>query len=283
MTTISLVAIAKNEERYLLEWIAYHLAIGYDKITIYDNESSDNSVKLIKSLAEEYPVDVIAWPSIPRFSPQRSAYSDAVRTADPEGWISFLDIDEFIVPWGFEGIKDFFNAAPEDTASLAINWLGFGSSHYTDANYTSVVKTFTRCARFNWVNNRHFKTSARVSLIEEPHIHDLTVKSGRKLASDFSELKMSSEGRSLEPIYGGIQINHYQVKTWHEFSERMARGNANFPPGHPNHGRDGSRERFEHLDKNEFQDNRIDKFLTAFEPIFAKMLSLTQKYQQLKS
>ncbi|MCV3769073.1 glycosyltransferase family 2 protein [Rhizobium sp. TRM95796] len=277
MTTVTLVAIAKNEERYLLEWIAYHLAIGYDKIMIYDNESSDNSVQVIKSLTGEYPVEVIAWPSIPRFSPQRSAYSDAVKRADAEGWITFLDIDEFIVPWGFDGIKDFFGAAPEDAASVAINWLGFGSSHYTDVNYASVVKTFTRCARHNWVNNRHFKTSARVGLIGEPHIHDLTVKSGRKLASDFSELKMSSEGRSLEPIYGGIQINHYQVKTWHEFSERMARGNANFPPGHPNHGRDGSRERFEGLDKNELHDDRIAKFMTAFDPIFARMLSLTKK------
>ncbi len=39
-----LVAIAKNEAPYFLEWIIYHkYIVGFDEIVIYDNDSTDFS------------------------------------------------------------------------------------------------------------------------------------------------------------------------------------------------------------------------------------------------
>ena len=32
-----IVAVAKNEEKYLEEWLKYHFSLGFDNITIYDN------------------------------------------------------------------------------------------------------------------------------------------------------------------------------------------------------------------------------------------------------
>ena len=37
---LTLCAIAKNEGRYLQEWIEYHKMLGVEKFFIYDNESA---------------------------------------------------------------------------------------------------------------------------------------------------------------------------------------------------------------------------------------------------
>ena len=38
-----IVAIAKNEEPYLKEWVEYHFALGFDKIIICDNNDVGNT------------------------------------------------------------------------------------------------------------------------------------------------------------------------------------------------------------------------------------------------
>ena len=38
-----IVAIAKNEELYLEEWVKYHFNLGFDKIFICDNNDLDNN------------------------------------------------------------------------------------------------------------------------------------------------------------------------------------------------------------------------------------------------
>jgi len=44
--SLVLVAIIKNEARYLLEWIAYHRAAGVDHFILMDNESTASLSRL---------------------------------------------------------------------------------------------------------------------------------------------------------------------------------------------------------------------------------------------
>lgn len=256
-----LVAIAKNENRYIEEWVKYHSTIGFDKIVVYDNDSSDGMPDTINFLSLECPVDCITWPSIDRVSPQRSAYNDAVKRYKKYDWILFIDIDEFFVPWAYKDVHDFLDKVPENAGSVAINWQTFGSSGVESEDYQSVIQTFTHCGGVDWSHNRHFKTFAKLNLIKEMKIHDVDLISGIKLSSDFQQLKLFAEGRSLEVIHAGVQINHYQCKTYGEFKKRMLRGNANFPPSHPNHVRDSSLEKFQKLDRNDLTDKKIFKFI----------------------
>jgi cellulose synthase/poly-beta-1,6-N-acetylglucosamine synthase-like glycosyltransferase len=48
---VTLGAIAKNEGRYLPEWIAYHLAIGFDRIVVYSNDPEDNQNEVLEAIA----------------------------------------------------------------------------------------------------------------------------------------------------------------------------------------------------------------------------------------
>lgn len=45
---LAIVAIAKNEQDYIKEWVAFHKVIGFDKTILYDNNSTDNMVNEIK-------------------------------------------------------------------------------------------------------------------------------------------------------------------------------------------------------------------------------------------
>lgn len=255
-----LVAIAKDENKYIKEWASYHSKIGFHKIVISDNESSDGMSETIGDLSRKLPIDRIHWPSIDRVSPQRSAYNHAVSKYCNFDWALFIDVDEFLVPWGYQNLDSFINQIPTHAGSVAINWQTFGSSGVQSDDYNSVLDTFTRCGGDQWTHNRHFKTLARLDSIKEMKIHDVELSSRTKVASDFQPLTLISDGRSDKVIHNGIQINHYQCKTYGEFLKRMARGNANFPPGHPNHERNSSFEQFQRLDRNDFIDERVNKF-----------------------
>ncbi|GMA79670.1 hypothetical protein GCM10025880_60870 [Methylorubrum aminovorans] len=61
---VTLVAIARNEGTYLVEWLAHHLAIGFDRIVVYDNESQDDTRALFKALSpRDLRLRRIPWPS----------------------------------------------------------------------------------------------------------------------------------------------------------------------------------------------------------------------------
>lgn len=258
---VTLVAIAKNEGRYLVEWIAYHLAIGVARIVVYDNESTDGSAALLKHVALlDKRIEARAWTVEDlHASPQTTAYNDALaRVATP--WVMCLDIDEFLVPFADGSIGAFLDRVPADAASIHVNWKGFGSSGRTDPDYELVTQTFTRTAHPGWGNNHHFKTLARTALVTEAFIHDIETRSGRRLLSDLEEFETASRGLSSRIVHDGIQINHYQCKTLIEFIERMRRGDANYHPDHWLRARDASEARFTHLDHNSDEDLRIAVF-----------------------
>ena len=270
--TVTLVAIAKNESAYLLEWIAYHLSIGISRIVVYDNESSDDTGSLLERLASHSDkVTMRAWPSVGLHdSPQTGAYNDALKSIETD-WVMFLDIDEYIVPFRDRSLPAFLAALPADASSVHINWRGFGSSGLQETGYGFVTTAFTQCSHPHWGNNHHFKSIARTKHVEEVFIHDIETKEGRRILSDLQEFETISRGLSNRIVHNGIQINHYQCKTFTEFKERMNRGDANYHPLHELKKRDDSEVRFLQLDENEFVDTSISVFKDLHRAEYAKL------------
>ena len=46
--SLAIVAIAKNESDYIREWVAFHKAVGVDNIILFDNDSTDDTVEVLK-------------------------------------------------------------------------------------------------------------------------------------------------------------------------------------------------------------------------------------------
>ena len=137
---VALVAIAKDEDNYIDEWIRYYFRLGVDDIFIYQNNwrchlSSETSSERIHLLVQDGECQQI------------SAYNNFIRTHWSEyDFAMFFDVDEFLVVRGGKKLKDFL-AEFSDIALVGVNWRLFGDSgidDVVDGNY-SLIERFTRC------------------------------------------------------------------------------------------------------------------------------------------
>src|SRR5689334_14422877 len=62
---ILLAATMRNEGPYILEWVAYHLAIGFTDLAICTNDCVDASPALLERLEELRLVTHLANPVVP--------------------------------------------------------------------------------------------------------------------------------------------------------------------------------------------------------------------------
>jgi glycosyltransferase involved in cell wall biosynthesis len=267
--TAALVATVKNEGFYLTEWIAYHFLIGFEKIIVFNNDSTDETLELLTAIAKFEPrLMVIDWPSKPGTSPQEAAYNHAVGLTDAE-WLCFLDSDEFIVPWQHQSILEFLATIPQDVAQLHVNWRGFGSGGVQSLDYELVIETFTSCAPAHWGNNHHYKSLLRRAEIDEVFIHHASLRNGRRCLTDFTEIPADNLGIAPKIVHNGIQINHYQCKTYPEFRRRRNNGGAYIGLNDLHKFRDGSKDRFLELDQNAERDGKILPFVALTRTAFS--------------
>lgn len=257
---ITIGAIAKNEQRYLPEWIAYHFAIGVDRIVVYSNDTEDQQNDLLDKIAKrDSRFEWRDWPSISGVSPQISAYQDAVKRASTP-WVAFVDVDEFLVPTEDDTIQDYLSTIPDDVSTVHVNWRGFGSGGQETDDYELVTRTFMMASPVRWGNNHHFKSIGRTLLAHDVGIHNIIASSGRRTLSDFEDFETVNNGIADRIVHHRIQINHYQCKSYPEFAARMRRGLANVPLDHPERARDGGMERFRQLDLNDERNEAIRRF-----------------------
>src|SRR5689334_13395301 len=115
---ISIGAILRDEAPYLLEWIAFHKAVGVDHFFLYDNDSHDGTSEMLQYLEQAGVATRIAWSDKhssaidPGVGPQVTAYKDLLRFKDQTEWIAIIDGDEFIVPLQDSGLPELLQRYP---------------------------------------------------------------------------------------------------------------------------------------------------------------------------
>lgn len=75
-----LVAVSKDERRYLVEFLDHYCRLGFTKIIIYDNDRTDTTVVTLDALSRVFPVERRPWVTVPGVSPQYSAYRHALES-----------------------------------------------------------------------------------------------------------------------------------------------------------------------------------------------------------
>jgi hypothetical protein len=263
---VALCAIAKNEGPYLREWIAFHLAIGFDRIFIFDNESTDGSPEIYSSINDDR-FEVRNWPTQSGKAPQAPAYN---KFLEQDGrlfdWVMFLDLDEFLNLKRHNSISDFLDDY-ESYSAIIINWRIFGSSGLINNNGEFVIDRFQQASSLNFSANNHVKTIFRPRSIKEAHIHIPFLKSHTSLINT-SKVRFLREGPH-ETVVDVAQINHYFTKSYEEFREKRQRGRADVDVG------EGEKYRTEHHfhahDKNDEIDTSIHRFKDAMVREYAKL------------
>ncbi len=202
---IALVAIAKNEDHYINEWIRYNLKLGFTKIFIYQNDwiaKIDPDIDMSK-------IELIDWPSNyinEKLDPniQINAYNDFIAKKYLDfNWAAFFDCDEFLYMNKVKDLQTLLEMHCNDK-SIQIDWRLFGDNGHTkveNGNY-SVIDRFIMSAKMPFGRGK--------SMIN----------------FNLAKNELQSNGHETLPIKpikidsSDAEIAHYMCKSWEEFLNR---------------------------------------------------------------
>lgn len=224
---VIVVASARNEGVYLLEWVAHYLLLGADSILIYTNDNSDGSDELLCAVATHVPQVSVVFNETPAsLSAQRKAYQHAM-SASPlvaeHEWAAVVDLDELALPrigTGIATLPEFvaLMCSTYGASAIRLNWqyqfdapsLEYRSDPvgelYPIAAVTRGVKSIFRLRDFV-----RFRTVHRVDLLHGK----LTIDgAGRPVGEEPAEEAATDLGC----------IRHYWHRSFVEFDARIARG-----------------------------------------------------------
>lgn len=249
-----IVCIAKKEHDYIEEFVKYHLALGFKKIYIYDNEDTPTYEAFLSKYKDD--IHVVHLPYNHYHKPVQYVALDHFKEnylfKDPITHVAHIDIDEFIVLKRHTNICDFINEyIVGDCQGIGMNWRFFGSSGMTEKTNTPVTIRFTMCQKEGQgYGNEHIKTLFKKDkFLHYKTCHDVAVSEGC--------IKSTTGQRIDGPFnhdinYDVIQLNHYKCKTLPEFRYIRTRMRADITHGGAsNEDVDGN---FKLFDMNEVED-----------------------------
>jgi hypothetical protein len=284
-TSFTLVATVRNEGAYLLEWLAYHRHIGFERFVILSNDNTDGSDLLLDTLARQGVIehhdksaDRLENPGFPAEiwgSPQMRAYSRAVAlpSVRDSDWVYFADADEFLVLHSVATLDEFIASLPE-VDSISIPWLNFGSAGEADFDPDRLVtERFTRCAAPHFRRNGYVKTLVRADSIRAVVGAHVTAIKPDAVALYSDGMPFQGYCHVRPGMHAVAQVNHYAVKSIAEFLLRRQRGDV-----HPSSPGDSSRKYdlayFVENDRNEGSDSSILPHIPAIRAGISQLLVL---------
>lgn len=139
MNYCELVLLTKNNRDYdLKEWVDYHLALGFDYITIFNNESLFNVTDLFKTYNKVTVNDIFGYPN------QNGLYtitSNNFLQNKRCKWLAFIEDDEFIYLRNHKSIKDYL-AEFENENCVSFYWKIISSNAIIEDRNDTLINTF---------------------------------------------------------------------------------------------------------------------------------------------
>jgi hypothetical protein len=238
-----IVAPARNEGPYLLEWLAHHLAIGFEHFFIYTNDNSDGSDELLALLARHGVITLVHNERGQRIGVQEKATAHALtlvpQTLDYR-WTAVMDIDEYFCfdSSVYESLADFIalhEAQPVD--ALALCWIIFASK------FGEPYRKGLTTERFTWRSreiDRHVKCMFRTRQFwgSQPHYPYPTLEAPFLFRTEEGDwhhhpgVKDRIAAFSETPSAAHGWINHYVFRSAPEALWKLARGSVAWLPKH---------------------------------------------------
>ncbi|MEG4227930.1 FkbM family methyltransferase [Microcoleus sp. N9_B2] len=266
---LSVCAILKNEAPYLIEWLEFHKIAGVERFYLYDNNSTDNPLDVVRPYVKSGEVIWHDWPLIPG---QLQAYEHCLETYRQESeWIAFIDLDEFLFTTEKDDLKEVLEEF-YDCPAVAVNWLVFGSCGHKTRPEGLQLENFTKRGVNDWEINKHIKSIVRpVEAMRPLSPHDFTYLNNRVAITE-----------NKEPIVGPwsttnsvqkLRINHYTTRSLQENKEKMLRGIADALVPRP--------WMFDSTDRNEVEDLTIQRFVPQLRQAVDSVISKSRIAQIL--
>lgn len=147
--TFTIVTAMKNEGPYILDWISYHIAIGFTHFVILTNDCSDKTDNICRNLEKLGIVThVNNTPPYPR-GIQKTAWKRAgrVEAVEKAKWLMSLDVDEYLYLEQGDGSLDaLFSQFETQPTAISFPWLFYGDNDVRELKDEPVWQQFTRSA-----------------------------------------------------------------------------------------------------------------------------------------
>ena len=220
---IALCAISKNENRYIKYFLENYKNLGYNHIYLYDNNDIGDepiiALQIVKDLIKEDFLTVIEYRNKTGLF-QTDSYHDCYRKYNSKyDWISFFDLDEYLILANNQSIQDFFdNQRFNNCESVQFNWKVFNDNEQLDFEDKSPIERFPVETSYTY-EQQHIKSTIRGGLdynrmieIGSPHTVYRNVK-----ACTSSGKPNNNRFFSLPVDYENGALNHYVTKTIKEY------------------------------------------------------------------
>lgn len=235
----AVVACMRNEGLFIVEWVAYHRAIGFDKIVICSNDCTDGSDALLDALETAglitHLCHNVPQGDTPQDSGMRTAFAHLERTNIQ--WVAHIDADEFInIGLGDGYVADLLTQAGDGDV-IALPWWAYGDNahvgwpgdvltKFTQAEATPSEKTAKLKSMFRFRNfthaNDHMPTGPKV---KNPKVRSAN---GNPLSDEGLYSAKRAKYRPLDtalcPEAGCV--NHYAVPSRDVFLMKNDRGDG---------------------------------------------------------
>lgn len=229
----SIMAIFKNEEDYLQEWLEHHIGQGVEHFYLYCNDPDNNKYTYLLNKNYDKYITLIDWTNQENNQEgtvQKKAYFDCVKKYSHETkYLMMLDIDEFLFPTtnktAVSVIKEYTNNNKVITA-IKVQRFDYGSNGHKKKPNGRVVD--------NYFNHEKicssFKTIANTSYIDKTQpfygVHDFifreNIESKESIINAYLKYKDTAPCGCTENDVNEIplKINHYYSKSYEEFMKR---------------------------------------------------------------
>lgn len=214
---INLVCIAKNEDKYIQEWVDHHLKLGFDKIYIFNNGSNPYKIKSSK-------VEQLMWNGT-----QIPCYNFFIQNVmNKDDWTLFIDVDEFLTLEKDKNVFEFVNCY-NGADCILLNWKVYGDCGNDKYENKPVMERFKTPAPIDCIYNdtlpgfitenyhvkSFYKKTDKYAMFTNPH--NVQIRNGVYVQASG---KVCDCSPWLEPDWKYACVNHYLTKSMEEFKER---------------------------------------------------------------
>lgn len=280
----SIVTTMKNEGPFILEWLAYHRAIGVKDFLVYTNDCTDGTDTMFDLLQSKGIVQHRDNPFRKmELKPQHAALQAAekepvIQEAD---WVICMDVDEFLNIKTGDGTLDDLYAAVGDANLISCTWRLFGSSDLEVFSADPIIAQHDRCAE-ELTPKPHqawgFKTLFRnIGLFKKLGVHrpkglqpqlweDIRWVNGSGQPLPKNEFRNAWRSTQRTVGYDLVALNHYAVRNPESFLVKRDRGRVNHVD------RDQGLAYWFRMNNNAVEDRSIQRHIPKMQAELARLM-----------
>ena len=224
---LAVVAIAKNESEYIAEWVAYHKAVGVERIFLFDNDSTDGMKNCIQQFIND---GFVVYQQIHGACQQFNAYCQGLWKYGREcKYMAFIDCDELLTPVRHGDnivtiLDDLFAKYPK-AGGVLVNWCMFGSSHCEKKPEGLLIDNFVYRAKIGKEGTNVTKSIVRPQytlMWNHPHF---PVYCLGNYGIDMTGKRNNGFWNEIDD-YHLLKVNHYFTKSKEQWIKRRSQGKA---------------------------------------------------------